>query len=97
MNGTEQVKLLILRELLRRNVIGGAHTPLANVTHYLPDMFLHDKKGQKSIEKGVKELVNLGWVLVLQKRTGKGSDLHISLNPRLLKEISAHLQKHPMS
>lgn len=97
MDQAENAKLFILRELMKRCMVGGAHTPLNNVTHYLPDVFRHDKKGQKAIEKAVKDLVNLGWAVLMHKRTGKGSDLHISLNPRMLKDIGEYLEKHPHS
>lgn len=83
-----QVKSFILRELIRKRKIGGAHTPLENIVNNLPDELLHNKQGQKIIEKSVKELVNLEFVIVLHKRTGKGSDLHISMNPRKIKEIN---------
>ena len=91
MYGDNQVKAFILRELIKKRKFGGAHTPLDNITNNLPDELLHNKQGQKLIEKGVKELVNFEFVIVLQKRTGKGSDLHISINPRKIKEISEFL------
>jgi len=87
----KDVKTVILRTLIQKRKVGGAHTPLDNITHNLPDDLLHDKKGQKIIDEAVKELVNSNFVIVLKKKTGKGSDLHISLNPRAIKEISEFL------
>lgn len=88
----KKAKEFILRELIKRRKIGGAHTPLDYVTKNLPDGFLREKKAQKIIEKAVKELVNAGMVIIQQKRTGKGSDLHISINPRYWKEIGSFLK-----
>ena len=83
--------MFILISLMKREKYGGAHTPLANVENNLPDFFLHNKKGRKAIDSAVKELGNLGWVLIVQKRTGKGSDLHVSINPRKVREISEYV------
>ncbi|MBI4147653.1 hypothetical protein HY490_00005 [Candidatus Woesearchaeota archaeon] len=85
-----RLKRLILTALIDKGKYGGAHTPLDNITHNLPDEFLHNKKGQKAIHEAVKELNNSGWIIILTKRTGKGSDLHISINPKAIKELSAN-------
>jgi hypothetical protein len=91
MEDVEKVKALVLRELIKKGKFGGAHTPLENITSRLPDIFLHNKKGQKAIDRAVQELVNLLFVIIMKKRTGKGSDLHISINPRKSKEIGQYL------
>ncbi len=83
-----RAKKFILRELIKRRKIGCSHTPLDNVVQHLPDEFLKDKRTKKIINSALKELVNNGMVIVLKKKTGKGSDLHISVNPRKLKEIA---------
>jgi len=57
----------------------------------LPGLFLHNKKGRKAVDAALKELRNQGWILIMQKRTGKGADLHISINPRKIQEISEYL------
>ncbi|HLC56164.1 MAG TPA: hypothetical protein VJJ23_02905 [Candidatus Nanoarchaeia archaeon] len=88
---TDKVKKFILEELIKKSKFGGSHTPFDNIINHLPDEFLYNKKGKKLIENAVKELNNQGWLLILKKRTGKGSDLHISINPRAIKEISAFL------
>ncbi len=87
----KKVKAFILEELTKKSKFGGAHTPLGNVIRLLPDEFLHDKKGRRMIDDAIKELVNAGWLIVQRKRTGKGADLHVSINPRAIKEISAFL------
>jgi len=91
MDEVRVLKSAILTELIRRQKFGGAHTPLENITRNAPVSFLQNKEGQKRIHKVLKELVNDGWVMVLKKRTGKGSDLHISINPRRIREISEYL------
>lgn len=83
-----KAKKFILRELIKRRKIGGSHTPLDNITQHLPDIFLKEKRTQRIIKFALKDLVNNGLVIVLKKKTGKGSDLHISANPKKLKEIA---------
>lgn len=83
-----RAKRFILRELIKRKKIGGSHTPLDNIIRHLPDEFLKDKRTKKIINSAIKELVNGKIVFVFKKKTGKGSDLHISANPRTLKEIA---------
>ncbi len=83
-----RAKKFILRELIKRRKIGSSHTPLDNVTQHLSDEFLKEKRAQKIINSALKELVNEGMVTVLKRKTGKGSVLHISVNPRKLKEIA---------
>ncbi len=91
MEAVNNIKKVVLRELLKKRTIGGKHTPLDNITKNLPDEFLHDKSGKKQISEAVKELVNTNFVILLVKKTGKGSDVHISINPRAISEISAFL------
>ncbi len=91
----QNVEKFILRELIKRRKIGGAHTPLDRVTRSLPDEILQQKHSSKITERAIKELVNAGMVIVLQKRTGKDSDLHISINPRAWKEIGLFLGLAP--
>jgi hypothetical protein len=91
-DSVSRLKVLILTALMDKGKYGGAHTPLENVTHHLPDEFLHDKKGQKAIDEAVKLLSNADWIIVLKKRTGKGSDLHVSINPRAIKEIAEFIR-----
>ncbi len=88
-----RLKRLILAALIDKGKYGGAHTPLDNITHHLPDEFLHNKKGQKAIDEAMKELNNSGWIIILKKRTRKGSDLHLSINSKAIKEISAFIEQ----
>lgn len=86
---TVNAEKFILRELIKKKIIGGRHTPLDRIIKNLPDEFLYQKS---FIEKAVKELRNNGWVIISQKRTGKDSDFHISINPRAWKEIGEFLK-----
>jgi len=49
------------------------------------------KNKNNAIEKALKELVNDEWIIVLAKRTGGGSDDHLSLNPHKVSEIQQFL------
>ncbi len=89
---TDKIKKFILEELIKKSKFGGSHTPLDNVINHLPEEFFYNKKGKRLIEDAIKGLNNQGWILILKKRTGKGSDLHISINPRAIKEISAFFE-----
>ena len=91
-----RVKAFILEELIKKSKFGGAHTPLDNIKRLLPEEFLNDKKGLRAIDVAVKELVNAGWLVMQRKRTCKGSDVHASISPRAIKEISAFLGLPPI-
>ena len=41
----------------------------------------------------MKELTNNEWIIILSKRTGKGTGDHLSLNPRKVSEIKQFLEK----
>jgi hypothetical protein len=83
----DDVKKFILRELTKKRKIGGAHIFLDKVVRHLPDKYFHDKKSRKSIDAAIKDLVNAGWINANRKRTGKGDDVHISINPRMIKKV----------
>jgi hypothetical protein len=79
----------LLTTLLNQKKIGGSHTPehrlIAAKTQWL------NKDGRKEFEKEYKQLKNEQILLCSRKRTGKGFDWHISLNPKRLKEIYEQL------
>jgi len=85
------LKKLILQKLIRGNVWGGKHTPLDFVIKGVPEHYRNTHKGKKAVEKALKELTNDEWIIILAKRTGRGSDNHISLNPRKVSEIKQFL------
>ena len=72
----------IIFVLLNKKKIGGAHIPEDKVLKRLRWI-----KDRKDFEKEYKHLVNQGYILRQKKKTGKGSDWHISLNPKHLKEL----------
>ncbi|MBI1973075.1 hypothetical protein HYS50_03650 [Candidatus Woesearchaeota archaeon] len=93
MEETDGLKKLILQKLIRGNVWGGKHTPLDFVTKGIPEHYRNTHKGKKVVEKVLKELTNDGWIIIKAKTTGKGSDDHVSLNPRKVSEIKQFLQQ----
>lgn len=86
------LKRFILQKLVNANVWGGKHTPLDFVIKSLPEHFRNTHKGQKSIEKSLKEMVKGELLIILNKKTGKGSSKHISLNPRKVGEIKQYIE-----
>ncbi len=84
----EVFKRAILEFLVKKGCIGGAHTPLDRVRSCTE---MHSKQDKKEFEEALEDLIRNEWVFVLNKRTGRGSDEHISINPRAMKEIAAFL------
>ncbi len=93
MEDTALLKRLILQKLIRSNVWGGKHTPLDFIKKGVPEHYRNTHKGQKALEEALKELVNKEWIVMTLKRTGSGSDGHISLNPRKVSEIKQFLEE----
>lgn len=84
---------LILQKLANANVWGGKHTPLDFVRKGMPEHYRNTHSGQRAFSRALRELVNLGWIMVIAKRTGKGTDEHVSLNTRMVAEIRCFLEK----
>ena len=82
-------KKIILEFLVKKHCIGGVHTPLDRVKSCVQQ---HSKQDKKEFEKALHELVTDEWIVVMNKRTGKGSDLHISINPRKIEEVDDFLE-----
>ena len=87
------LKKFILQKLIRADIWGGKHMPLDFIRKGIPEHYKHNPKGRKAFEKALKELVNNESVIILLKRTGKGSGEHISLNPRKVGEIRQFLEE----
>ncbi|MBI2147653.1 hypothetical protein HYU19_04210 [Candidatus Woesearchaeota archaeon] len=87
------LKRLILSKLIRGNIWGGKHTPLNFIKRGIPEHYRNSHKGQKTFAEVLKELNNEELIILTLKRTGKGSDEHISLNPRKVYEIRQLLEK----
>jgi len=92
MKETDLLKRLIVQKLIRTNVWGGKHIPLDFTYKGIPEHYRNTHKGRKTLEKALKELRNNEWIIVLTKRSGKGSDDHVSLNPRKVSEIKQFLE-----
>jgi len=88
------LKKFILQKLVRGNVWGGKHTPLDFIRKGIPDHYRNTHKGQKELEDALKELVNEELIILNHKKTGKGSDEHVSLNPRKVSEIQKYLEEN---
>ena len=88
----DELKKHILKKLVRARVWGGKHTPLDFLTNGIPEHYRITHQGKKKIEETLKELVNAEWIFLLSKRTGGGSDEHVSLNPRKVAEIKQFLE-----
>lgn len=75
----------IITSMLNKKVIGGKHTPegklITSKTRWLK------KEEYNEFNKEYRDAINSQLILKIKKRTGKGSDWHISLNPRKLKEL----------
>jgi len=71
------LKANLLFKLYRKGKWGGAHTPIRNLFHLL------DQSSIKESKKALRELINMGLVLI-KPSTGEE---HISLNPHKSKEI----------
>ena len=71
--------------LLNKKYIGGKHTPedklIKSKTKWI------NPKDLIGFDKEYKKMINEGFILRTKKKTGKGSDWHICLNPRKLKEL----------
>lgn len=85
-----RVMLLVVTKLIRMNKWGGAHTELRNLTKGLPHHFTSSKKGKRLIQSAIKELAKKEFLIV--KPSTK--ELHVSLNPRKVKEIKRFYEKH---
>ena len=88
MNTEVIVKRYILSNLVERRMWGGKHTEIKNITKGLPNTFLSDHKGKKTIKKAIKSLINDEWILA-KKSTG---EIHVSLNPRKIGEIKQFIE-----
>lgn len=77
------IKRVILESLITPPRWGGRHTEIKNIKKGFPSNISNSKEGQKLIDKAIKELINNG-LLLCKKSTG---ELHVSLNPRMKKEI----------
>jgi hypothetical protein len=80
----------VLIYLINKRYIGGKHTPEEKLINSKTKWI--DKKEKKEFEKEYKKILNNGFILRIKKRTGKGTDWHICLNQRKLKELNEMLR-----
>jgi len=93
MEEIDGLKKLMLQKLINSNTWGGKHTPLDFVVKGVPEHYRNVHQGRKAVEKALKVLTNDGWIILLSKRTGRGSNEHVSLNPRKVSEIRQFLER----
>lgn len=81
----------IITSMLNKRIIGGKHTPedkmVLSKTRWL------QKEECAEFEKEYHDAINSQLILRIKKRTGKGSDWHISLNPHKLKELYEMIER----
>ncbi len=75
----------LLVHLLNRNYVGGKHTPEDKVLKFKARNM--NREETREFYREYRLLLNQELLLKIKKRTGKGSDWHISLNPRKLCEV----------
>ncbi|MBS3121726.1 hypothetical protein J4434_02485 [Candidatus Woesearchaeota archaeon] len=85
----EEVKSIV-RTLLTRKRIGGVHTPEAQLFRKFKN--IHDKEIRKKIDEDWKQLETFGYLIRMKKRTKKGTDYHVSLNPKRVFEIKEWIE-----
>lgn len=88
----ELIKKMVLQKLVRENMWGGKHTPLTFIKKGIPELYRNTHQGRKTIEEALRQLISQEWILIPSKRTGKGGEAHISLNPRKVAEIKQFLE-----
>ena len=82
----EVIMVRFLRKLINLNMWGGKHTESKNLLKAIPKHL----RGEKITNEAIKELNKSGFLLS-KPSTG---ETHISLNPKMKKEISQFLEKY---
>ncbi len=80
----EELKAHILYKLARRRIWGGKHLPIIYVRSGIPQKYL------SQLDEIAKELINEGSLI----QAPKTREIHISLNPRMKKEIIKLIEKY---
>lgn len=89
---SDSLRRIILQKLARGNTWGGKHMPFDFVIKGVPEHYRNTHKGKKAMGEAIKSLMNDEWIIITVKRTGKGSESHVSLNPRKVSEIRQFLE-----
>lgn len=82
----------ILVFMLNHRYFNNKHTP-EKILIVVKTKWLNQHE-RKDFEREYKDILNQGIILRLKKRTGKGSDWHISLNSRKIKELDQFLTEN---
>jgi hypothetical protein len=80
----------LLAHMINRGYIGARHLPESRII--ISKIKWLSKADKKEFFSQYKEMLNDHYIMRLKKRTGKGSDWHISLNPRRIKEVLDSIQ-----
>ena len=80
----------MLKTLYMRKCIGGAHMPEEILLKRVKR--IKNKKLRKEIGKQWKELEYYRYIKRMKKRTKKGMDFHVCLNPKAVFEIEQWLE-----
>ena len=75
----------MLKEMIVSHYIGGRHIPEDRLI--IRRLKLMNKHFQKEFYSEYHEYINRGFFIRLKKKTGKGTDYHISLDPGFIAEI----------
>ncbi|MFH1181985.1 MAG: hypothetical protein V1702_03430 [Candidatus Woesearchaeota archaeon] len=78
--------------MVHRLIIGNRHTPEDAIIRSKTKWLSKDEK--RGFFREYKQLVNETYILRAKKRTGKGNDWHISLNPSRVSEIKTKLKEN---
>lgn len=78
----EQIKAFIMFKLAKNKYWGGKHTAIDNLRKGLPSHI--------NVDGQIKDLIKDGFLMPKTTSYGK----HVSLNPKLMKEIFAFIEKH---
>ena len=71
--------------MLRHGIIGSKHAPERLMFRFALKHFGRDV--QKTFYADYTVLLNKDYFVKLKKRTGKGTEYHISLNPEMIEEL----------
>lgn len=81
----------MLDKMLRHHIVGAKHIP-ENLM--IKSKLKHlDSRLKKEFYTEYELLLKQNYFIRLKKRTGKGSDWHISLNPEMMEEINNMLEE----
>ncbi len=85
----EDIKDTILHKLARHGFWGGKHTDVEELKKgFKPELL--GKRGLKRVEHSALQLIREG--LIIPKRVGYGSGLHVSLNPSFSTQIEHRIE-----